>query len=285
MRDLAREAATDETGHVAALRSWAKQYLVHCQTCRRKCDPQLVGCGFHAESNGVVLAPPRRGRTKETSLRVHSFIDDSLVLVDGQDCKDFYPANDARQRNLHPAGRPRLATPENKPGIAEQAFSQLKQGWKPLHTNLQRSYSGTCLVGRRAGRDATREWLTRSGFVLRGHRFPLSDMLTVSGWGNDSVSRLRYVSTRGGTCQFDRPGIDPETAIIDGATELADSLASQSLRGTSLVAVVPRDSAQDKLELLSQALHELGSQYSREIPAFLSPPPRGISVTLRVKSQ
>lgn len=285
MRDLAREAATDEYGHVAALRSFANQFLTHCRTCPQRCDPKLVGCGFETESSGVINAPPRPGKSREKSLHVDSLSDGTLVLVDANGCRDHYSISDDRQRYLHPAGRPKLATPVNKPGIAGQAFSQLKRGWEPRPTNLQRSYSGTCFVGRRTGRDATRDWLSRSGFILKGHRFPLSDMLTISGWGADSVSRLRYVSTRGGACHFDREGIDPETAIVDGATELVDSLASPSLRGTSVIAVVPRDSAQDKLDLLAQALHELGDQYVSEDPTFVSPAPRGICISWRIRSQ
>lgn len=285
MRDLAREAATDESGHVAALHSFANQFLMHCRMCRQKCYPKLVGCGFETESSGVINAPPRPGKSRERKLHVHSLSDDTLVLTDAHGCRDYYSISDVRQRHLHPAGRPKLATPANKPSIAGQAFSQLKRGWEPRSTNLQRSYSGTCFVGRRTGRDATREWLNRSGFILNGHRFPLSDMLTISGWGTDSVSRLRYASTRGGSCHFDREGLDTETAIVDGVTELVDSLACPSLRGASMIAVVPRDSAQDKLDLLAQALHELGYQHVREDPAFLSSPPRGICISWRVGSK
>jgi hypothetical protein len=109
-------------------------------------------------------------------------------------------------------------------------------------------------------------------------------MLTVAGWGADSVSRLRYASTRGGVCHFDRAGADPETAIVDGATELADSLVCPQLRTASLIAVVPRDSAQDKLENLALTLHdEVGENYVKADPAFVETPPPGISICWRVR--
>lgn len=284
MRDLAREAATDEAGHEADIRLWASQYLQHCKTCRQRCNPKLVRCGFESESNGTIQGPPRPGRMREKPLHVHSFLDETLVLEDGKGCREFYPPGDSRLRELHPAGRPRLSTPENKPGIAGQAFAQLRPHWGAAGSNLQRSYSGSCLVGRRTGREATREWLNRSGFILGRHRFPLADMLTVSGWGADSVSRLRYASTRGGTCHLDRAGADPETAIVDGATELADTMQCPQLRTTSLMAVVPRDSAQDKLENLAVTLHEAGESYANTNPTFIETPPPGISISWRVRT-
>ncbi len=283
MRDLARGAATDEAGHEAGIRTWASQYLQQCQPCRQRCNPKLVRCGFESESTGAIQGPPRPGKTREKPLHVHSFADETLVLEDAKGCREFYPPGDTRLRELHPAGRPRLSTPENKPGIAGQAFTQLRPRWGAAGSNLQRSYSGSCLVGRRTGREATREWLNQSGFILGGHRFPLADMLTVAGWGADSVSRLRYASTRGGACHFDREGADPETAIVDGATELADSLVCPQLRTTSLIAVVPRDSAQDKLENLANTLHEVGENYVITDPAFIETPPPGISISWRLR--
>lgn len=285
LRDLAREAATDEAGNTAAIRSWARQYLEHCRSCLHKCRPPVARCGYATEASGVIHAPPRRGRQRATKLQVDSFSDEALVLIDSHGCRNFYSPTDSRYMSLRPDGWPLAATPENRPRIADHSFAQLKPTWSPVALNLQRSYSGACLVGRRAGRDATREVLDAAGFILAGQQYPLSKMLTLADWGDDSVSRLRYVNTRGGACHFDRTGPNPEIAIVDGAAEFAVALGCPQLRESTMIAVVSRDSAQDNLELAAQSLHEAGDRYTQVAPGYFESPPPGVSMSWRLLSQ
>lgn len=285
LRDLAREAATDEAGHVAAIRAWATQYLAHCRSCHYRCRPQAARCGFEIEASGIIHSPPRRGKKRATTLHVHSFNDDDLVLADTHGCRDFYSPTDSRYMELRPEGWPQIATPENRPRIAGHAFAQLKPTWTAIAVNLERSYSGACFVGRRTGKDATKEVLDRAGFVLGGLQYPLSAMLTIADWGDDSVSRLRYVNTRGGACHFDRAGPNPEIAIVDGAAELSVALRCPQLRETSLIAVISRDTAPDKLECGAQSLHEVGDRYADVAPGYFEPAPPGISLSWKVISR
>jgi len=297
LRDLAREEANDERGYADAVRAYAAHSL-RCMRCNSRCNPDLVGCGYVTEVTGVIYGQPPPGKTNRRRLLVESLDGELLTLVAppggssvrhrrDAGCRDKLGpgcGGDAGFKQYQPEDWAALATPDNKPPISEAAFSLLRPRWKPYEINLKRSYSSACLVGRRAGDRATRKFLETTGFILNKQYFPLSSMLTISGWGGeDSVSRLRYFSTRG-KAEFDRAGPAPEIAVVDGAAELTEILGERDrFERTQLIAVVPRDSQADKLEALAFALGELDRHYSVE-PYLgpVTPPPAGVSAIWRI---
>lgn len=290
MRDLARQDASDEQSYAESIRSWAKQYVQCCQDCKQRCKPKYVQCGFSEASTGEVFEVPRGHGGHRNKFTVES-LDESGTLTFREVPKAnsrkapiimrFGKADnpDAALGRFHPQGWALPETPPNRAPLSKVSFSSLAAGWTPEPKNLTQSYSGACLVGRRAGTVETRRVLQNAGFSLHGITRDLSEMLSIMDWGEDSVSRLVFFNSRGAG-GFDRQGVMPEIAVVDGARELAEVIGAPVKFGkANLIGVVPRDSDEESLESLSLACNEYLTGFRED--DFLSGEPRPSGVSIR----
>ncbi len=290
MRDLARAGASDEQSHAEAVRSWARQYVDWCKSCKLKCQPKIKNCGFSEESLGEILETPDNPGKNRVRFQVDSLGNDGILTLKEAPRKNsqnapvmmrFGPGSnpDAMLSKFVPDGWPAPTTPPNRPPMSAGSFSTLSPDWMPSHQNLTQSYSGACLVGRQQGNTETKEVLEGSGFTFNSVRCGLSAMLSIESWGEDSVSRLRFYNTRRGSVGFDRQGMMPEIAVVDGARELVEVLSKpQDFGRTNVIGVVSRDVDSDHIERLSTACNEYlaGFQAIDFLPD--TPPPPGVSI-------
>lgn len=291
MRDLARAGATDVENHADAVRGWAGQYLSRCRTCEVRCDPGKAGCGFTVESSGELSKVGDNAGERRTRFFVESLGGDGTLTLrearrrNAQQSPTIWRFGSGHNPNrvlsqFLPDGWPMPEAVQPMAALDVTPHRLLAPDWSPVDEWRSQSYSGACLVGKRAGTADMQRGLERVGFALDGNRYHLPAMLSIMGWSGKTVSRLRfYNSRRGGGFGFDRPGSNPEVTIVDGARELADVVSFEKVFGSSsMIGVVPRDSDTNDLQGLSLALDErhYGPQ-GAGAPA-LDPPPPGITI-------
>lgn len=290
LRDLARENATDVANHAGAVRSWARKNLGgkifrYAERGRRTAfEVTSIGADgmltlTELQNVGARRAGPRAAlkltrRAQSAGPEVMKFgpgqNPDNVLLQFVPDIEGWVPP-----KNL-----------PNELGLSKESFSWIQPNWNPIEERLRESYSGACFAGRKLGRSGTRAFLQQFGFVVerspdRVLRCGLDSMLTINGWGEDSVSRLRYCNMRGKHAgNFDDRGTALEMVVVDGADELIKAL--QIFQSKSLIAIMPRDVDSEKLEALSQSLDDRSfTRIDDCVQPSIEQPPPGVSIEWR----
>ena len=143
--------------------------------------------------------------------------------------------------------------------------SQLKE------QNLERSDSAIVLAGRATGKEATRRLFDEVLFGNETEAASLAELLTVHEWDRKTVSRIRYLSSRGTSdsrtsAVFDRPGAPPQLVIADGPAAFTAAQGNSECNQipADMVTVIPRTSERDDLESFATELERLRQWYQVE---------------------
>lgn len=292
IRDLTREDATDVINHARAIRTWAREnpagrLVRHVEGKRRT----VFEVGLMDDGGELTLTEVKKTTTAKNAsasarsrLRSERAGPEIVRFGEGEN-----PDNILLEFTPDEEGWSAPQSATTKPPLSRESFSRITRNWNPIQQRLQESYSGACFAGRMAGKSRTIEFLKGFGFVVesgsgKNRQFGLDSMLTIDGWGDDSVSRLRYCNMRGnGPGKFNDRGTALELTVADGADELVKVF--QNLHSRDFVAVVPRDAAVGKLEALSQSLEDRG--FAKAIKgnhSLFGTPPPGVTAEWRIKS-
>jgi len=149
--------------------------------------------------------------------------------------------------------------------------------------NLGRSDGGVCLAGRATGQAATRRTASSIKFRLGERIADVGQLLSVSGWSENAVSRVSFFNCR--TNEVDRSSTPPGIVIADGDISLLKTIDHKVFEGSDVIGVFHRILERDRLEALGQRLTDLRQWYEPDVAAHAEArPPHGIRISVLRRS-
>lgn len=149
-----------------------------------------------------------------------------------------------------------------------------------LPQNLARSDSAICLAGRVTGEAASRAILAAIRFRTGNRDVDLSQLATVHGWSDGTVSRMTFFNTRTG--QFDRRPMPPALVIADGDLAFHRVLNSKQFECSNIVGVIHRAIERDRLEALGNKIAELRQWYTPDVDCLQGVQPEQAAIVMTV---
>jgi hypothetical protein len=169
-----------------------------------------------------------------------------------------------------------VATPNGS--LSGLMFDRICPQAKILGPNLAASHAGVCFAGRTGGPEHTRAALGGCAFSVGGSSQSLAELMTIQAWAEPgALSRMTYFNPR--TMRLDRPGTPPTVVVADGASTLQIVLSQHEFRNSDVIAILPRDADQDRLEEARDTVANMRQWYDAQPlhMSFSQPPPRGLT--------
>ncbi len=262
---LADSAASDIAGHFDELVRHAKQYLEACRDCDTRCRPRERRCGYSSEATG--------------RLRHVGGGNPGVVLgVQEGDVPQIILKRGTGSVRLFPAGRQSYFVNREPPIVTDAAEAlhpdiyETLSGIRAEPKNLQQTYSGLCLAGRATGERATQAYYDSVQFSIQGRDTPLSQVLTIAGWGRGGPSRMTYFNSRTG--QSDRHSSFHRLVIADGTAAVDKVLSTRDFDRSDVIGVIHRTANDDESRSLGERLVSMRQWYTcAEDPQILLLPP------------
>ena len=275
IRGLGNPNANDLDGHYEALMRYARQYLESCRDCDMRCDPDAKGCGYTIEVSGRVRYKGENiytvsGRTNLTKRDIWFF---------GQGVDRWL--NPRLSTDWQIDGEPLPELTNETEALPEDVYDIIVDGAQIITTNLKRSFSGLCLVGRVAGKAASREVFESVRFRIGGTEYSLPNLLTVYGWNQSSeISRMTFFNAR--TEEFDRDPYEPTLVVADGDVSFLKVLDDSEFQRSDVIGVIQRTLERDSLESVGNRMLGLRQWYAEdtELMARFRNIPVGISLAI-----
>jgi hypothetical protein len=270
--DLADSRASDLEGHFDSLIRYAKQYLDYCRMCDSRCRPIERRCGYTAEASGKL-----RHVSGKLIGPIIGFEDQDTRLISlnvGTGTVHLFPA--ASQSYYEHRAPPIVARAGDS--LDPVPYLQLARGSVIDAEQFGKTFSGTCLAGHIMGEAGTRNSFVNVLFECNGRKYSLAELLTIQGWGTNSVSRMTFFNTRTG--MFDRDSSFNRLVVADGHGALDKVLSTKEFNRSDVIAVLNRTAADETSRILGGRIASMRQWYSVDKTRFFPEEqiPRGIAI-------
>jgi hypothetical protein len=287
--DLGKEDANDVDAHFEKIASYGIQYLESCKKCTNVCYPEIQNCGYQKYSTGE-LRSPFLNREK---VKITNVLKDSIQWRkktkrrNGEQMYAIVTANRAKIIKYHIEDEPPVLWAESMKKLPHHIYNELLTGTSFLAKNLSTTYSGLCFAGRVGGEKASFE-ICSSVHLRYGHEeFPLSEVMSISAWTKETVSRMSYLNTR--TMELDRKVGCPHLVVADGSSAFLKAIDYPEFRNSNILAVIKRTDTRTNHDLVSLKLASIRQWYAMEnnILEESITIPKGITMTtfLRINKE
>lgn len=266
--DYINPKANDKDRHFETFFAYARQYLIYCQNCNLRCQPEVRKCGYLQEASGFLRHKDNR-RTKWYISRQTDFAAKILRLTSKpNDCgATLTPENPEWSYDYYVDDGVPLHLSRSAEKINVSALAKIFPDAVFCSHNLSTSYSSICFAGGAAGQIVTRAEM--QSLMFKDNTFvSLANLLPIYGWiDGTQLSRLIYYSSRG-KGSFDQISNSTNLVIADGIDALSAVLSEKRFKTADVIAVVSRINERDKLEELGALIenqlqwydfHELGA--------------------------
>jgi len=279
--DLGKEDANDVDAHFEKIASYGKQYLGSCKECTNICYPEIQNCGHQKHSTGE-LRSPFLNREK---VKITNVLKDSIQWSkktnrrNGEQKYAIVTANREKIKKYHIEDEPPVLWAESMKKLPHHLYNELITGTSFLTKNLSSTYSGLCFAGRVGGEKASFE-ICSSVKLRYGHEeFLLSEVMSISAWTKETVSRMSYFNTR--TMDLDRKVGFPHLIVADGSSAFHKAIDYPEFRDSHILAVIKRTDTRTNHDLVSLKLASIGQWYALDnnILEGLITLPKGITMT------
>jgi len=279
--DLGKEDANDVDAHFEKIASYGKQYLGSCKECTNVCYPEIKNCGYQKHSTGELRSPSlSREKVKITNVLKESIQwSKKTKRRDGEQKYAIVTASREKIKKYHIKDEPPVLWAESMKKLPHHIYNELLTGTSFLTKNLSMTYSGLCFAGRVGGEKASLE-ICSSVKMRYGHEdFLLSEVMTISGWTKETVSRMSYFNTR--TMNLDRKVGCPHLVVADGASAFHKAIDYPEFRDSNILAVIKRTDTRTNHDLVNLKLASIGQWYALDtnILEGLITIPKGVTMT------
>ncbi|MGL3211642.1 hypothetical protein [Bradyrhizobium sp. BR 1433] len=272
VRDLGRSEATNLTNHYQALLQYATQYLGGCANCDVRCHPALKGCGYVAETSGLL----RHNQRKESFpiAGIAGSNNPTLIVRIKDGTWVVYPKSAV---NLRIDGDPLPKLADETGALPAAAYQEIIDGAHIIPRNLKESFSGLCFAGRATGHSATYAACDSIRFKCGALEYSLPELLAVHGWSTSNrISRVSFFNSR--TEQMDRAGSESALVVADGDASFLRVIDAPQFQRSDVIGVINRSVDRERSEAVGNRIVGLRQWFieDSEVRDGQPEPPTGI---------